>query len=47
MKYVLLLALAAISFDAMVMNGYYRNRAGHNLASLSDAVGESLWGRLS
>ena len=47
MKYAVFLCLAAISYDALAMNGYYRNRAGASLSGMSDVVGKSLWARLS
>lgn len=47
MKYVVLACLCAASFDATVMGGHYRHRAGAGLSQMSASVSQSLRGRLS
>lgn len=47
MKYALLLCVAVVTFDAMAMNGHYRNRVGRSITGASASVGQILWGRLS
>lgn len=46
MKYAVLLCLAALSYDALAMNGRNMRHAGVALSQMSSSVGQGLWGFL-
>ena len=47
MKYAFLLLIGALTFDAAVMNGRYRNQVGHAVGQAASSIGHALWGGIS